>query len=257
MDDSVDLPSQQGTDEVVALDRWRQELDRCFGGEKAQTVQGRSLEPFIRRFHLTREPFDDLIDGVAMDLGVWQYETFNDLYEYCRRVASAVGLICIKIFGYRDAGAHDYANALGVALQLTNIIRDVPTDLASGRVYLPSEDLQHFGCTRADLTEGLSEPVRALLKFECDRARGYYREAKAALPIQDARHLVAAEIMGAIYRAILTRIEQRDYDVFSEVVRIPRPTRAVIAGSRALASPEHGAVGIVFHQKGIIPTAVG
>ena len=229
MDDSVDLPSQQGTDEVVALDRWRQELNRCFGGEKAQTVQGRSLEPFIQRFHLTREPFDDLIDGVAMDLGVRQYETFNDLYEYCRRVASAVGLICIKIFGYRDAGAHDYANALGVALQLTNIIRDVPTDLASGRVYLPSEDLQHFGCTRADLTEGLSEPVRALLKFECDRARTFYATAQTVLPVADARRLVAAEIMSAIYLAILDRIERRGYDVFSEVIHVPRSRRALIA----------------------------
>ena len=231
VDDAVDLPGDKDTDRVAALDVWRQELGRCFGGETAQTIQGLALEPFIRRFHLPREPFDDLMDGVAMDLGSPRFETFDELHEYCRRVASSVGLICIEIFGYRDAAVRDYANALGVALQLTNIIRDVPTDLISGRLYLPSEDLRRFGCTRADLSVGLSDPVRALLKFECDRARTFYARARTVLPYGDARRLVAAEIMGAIYRAILDRIEQRGYDVFSEVVRVPRPRRALIAVS--------------------------
>ena len=230
VDDAVDQPASADASRVAAvLDGWRQELDRCFGDEAAQTAQGRSLKPFARRFRLPREPFDDLIDGVAMDLGVRRYETFDELHEYCARVASAVGLICIEIFGYRDAGTRDYARALGVALQLTNIIRDVPTDLADGRVYLPNEDLRRFKCTDEDLRAGLSEPVRNLLAFECERAWSFFTKARAALPAVDARRLVAAEIMSAIYRAILERIERRGYDVFSEVVRVPRPRRALIA----------------------------
>ena len=232
VDDAVDLRTSEDARTVTAeLDRWRAELDRCFGDEPAQTMQGRSLKPAVRRFDLPREPFDDLLDGVAMDLGTRRYQTFEELHEYCLRVASAVGLICIEIFGYRNADTREYAIALGVALQLTNIVRDVPTDLRTGRIYLPTEDLQRFGCTDDDLRAGLSDPVRALLEFECERARSFYAKARAALPTEDARRLVAAEIMGAIYRAILERIEQRGYDVFSKVVRVPRPRRALIAVS--------------------------
>ena len=232
VDDAVDLRTSEDSYMVAAaLDRWRAELDRCFGDEAARTVQGQSLKPAVRRFDLPREPFDDLIDGVAMDLGVRRYETFEELHEYCLRVASAVGLICIEIFGYRNADTRDYAIALGVALQLTNIVRDVPTDLATGRIYLPTEDLRRFGCTDDDLRGGLSEPVRALLEFECERARSFYAKARAALPAEDARRLVAAEIMGTIYLAMLERIEWRGYDVFSQVVRVARPRCALIAVS--------------------------
>ncbi len=122
--------------------------------------------------------------------------------------------------------------ALGVALQLTNIVRDVGADLARDRVYLPQADLARFGCTDADLRAGVVTPqVRALLAFECARAREYYAEADRLLPREDRRSLVAAEIMGGIYRAILDRIERSGYDVFSATVRVPRPRRAVIAAS--------------------------
>ena len=144
--------------------------------------------------------------------------------------------MCLEIFGYEDPRARQYATDLGVALQLTNILRDVPGDLARGRVYLPQEDLRRFGVTEADLAReaaaarGVSSPaVRELLRFQAARARDYYARAAAALPPSDARRLVAAEIMAAIYRAILDRIERSDYDVFTTVVRIPRPRRALIA----------------------------
>ena len=166
-----------------------------------------------------------------MDVGGRRYETFEDLYQYCLRVASAVGLICIEIFGYRNAGSRDYAVALGVALQLTNIIRDVPTDLEHGRVYLPLEDLRRFECSDEDLRRGTLPQVRDLLEFECQRARDFYQKARSVLPAEDTISLVAAEIMGGIYLAILEKIERRHYNVFSEVVRVPRPRRAVIAGS--------------------------
>ena len=166
-----------------------------------------------------------------MDTETRRYDTFEDLYQYCIRVASAVGLLCIEIFGYQDPGSRDYAVALGVALQLTNIIRDVPEDLESGRLYLPLSDLTRFGCTEDDLRAGSSDRVHALLRWECDRARAFYERARAALPPVDRRRLVAAEIMGAIYFDILTSIERRRFDVFTEVVRVPRPRRAWIAVS--------------------------
>jgi phytoene synthase len=212
---------------------WRAELARCFepfthGGP--QTRQGKALGPLITEFNLPRLPFEDLIDGVAMDLHKQRYETIEDLLEYCRRVASAVGLVCIEIFGCRDAAARDYAVNLGFALQLTNIVRDVGVDLAHGRVYLPQEDLRRFGCTEQDLRAGVvTRPVRALLAFEISRAREYFQRAAVALPRADARRLVAAEIMGAIYQDILRRVEARQYDVFSEVIRVPRPARFLIA----------------------------
>src|SRR5688500_4884939 len=195
--------------------------------------------PLIARFKLPRRPFEALIEGVEMDLGNRRYETFSDLYEYCIRVASAVGLICLNIFGARDARARQYAIELGVALQLTNILRDIPGDLAQGRLYVPLEDLRTHGCTEADLQretaaagQGVeSAAVKRLLQQQAARARDYYRRAARALPRRDKRRLAAAEIMGAIYRALLRRIERADYDVFSRVVRIPRPRRAVIAAA--------------------------
>jgi 15-cis-phytoene synthase len=228
--------------------RWRRELAACFDGGSPQTRQGRALAPLVASFGLTREPFESLIEGVEMDLGPRRYETFDDLYEYCIRVASAVGLVCLEIFGSRGPASRQYAIDLGVALQLTNILRDVRGDLEQGRVYIPQEDLRAHGCTEEDLRQesaraggGVrSTAVKALLRHQALRARDYYARAARSLPRRDARRLVAAEIMAAIYRGVLDGIERRDYDVFSEVVRIPRPKRAVIAAStwvRILVAP--------------------
>lgn len=228
VDDAVD-EAAPGTDAACLLRGWRAELAACYEGEPT-TPQGKALQPFIREFDLPRQPFDELIEGVQMDLDRPRYETFEELREYCFRVASAVGLVCVEIFGYADPRAREYAVNLGLALQLTNIIRDVAADLASGRVYLPLEDLRRFGCTEEDLRRGRVTPeVRALLEFECGRAHDYYRKADQTLPAGDARRLVAAEIMGGIYHGILTRIERSGYDVFSRRIRVPRPVRALIA----------------------------
>ncbi|MGQ0735238.1 MAG: phytoene/squalene synthase family protein [Acidobacteriota bacterium] len=217
----------------AALASWREELARAFNpdpGVTPRTRQGRALHPLVATFGLPRDPFEDVIVGVAMDLSRDRYETFDELLEYCRRVASAVGLICIEIFGCRDEAAREYAIDLGIALQLTNIIRDVGVDLARGRVYLPQEDLRRFGCDEAALARGVvTDPVRQLLAFEVARAREYFQRAARALPRTNARKLVAAEIMGAIYQEILRRVERRGYDVFSEVIRVPRPARALVA----------------------------
>ena len=242
VDDAADEPGG-GTPEGE-LERWRREVSACFAGGAPETKQGRALMPFISQFGLPRTAFDAIVEGVEMDLGARRYETFEDLYEYCIRVASAVGLVCVEIFGYSDPGTRQYATDLGVALQLTNILRDVPEDLRRGRVYLPQADLRAHGVSETDLrdetdhAQGMvrSANVKALLRQQARRAREYYARADRELPRADARRLVAAEIMGAVYRAILDRIEQRDYDVFSSVVRVPRPRRALIAATTWMAA---------------------
>ena len=223
------LTPEARTAAAERLASWRVELAACYGGAPL-TAQGLGLQPFIEEFGLPRAPFEELIDGVEMDLDYARYQTFDALLEYCRRVASTVGLICIEIFGYHDARTREYAVNLGLALQLTNIIRDVAADAARGRVYLPVEDLRRFGCDEAMIASGRITPaLRALLQFECDRAHDYYRRARASLPRADARRMVAAEIMGGIYLAILRRVERAGYDVFARRIRVPRPYRALIA----------------------------
>src|SRR5207248_2822092 len=137
-----------------AVQFWRAELGRCYDGAAPQSPEGRALQPVIAAFDLPRQPFEDVIDGVAMDVDRTRYDTFADLVEYCRRVASAVGLICIRVFGCHSEAAREYAMNLGLALQLTNILRDVRDDLARGRVYLPLDDLRACGCTVDDLARG-------------------------------------------------------------------------------------------------------
>lgn len=229
VDDAVD--EEEVKDRAAeALGAWRAELASCYNGTRPGTSQARALQPYVSEFRLPRQPFDDLIDGVEMDLRHTRYPTFEALSEYCWRVASTVGLVCVEIFGYSNPRTREYAMNLGMALQLTNIIRDISVDLQRGRLYLPEEDLRRFGVTERELAAGEVTPeVRALLAHECARARDYYRRAAQALPREDARSLVAAEIMGAIYFAILERIERSGYDVFSRRVRVPRPRRALIA----------------------------
>jgi phytoene synthase len=231
VDDAVDeAEKRDGQNAREAICLWRAELARCYDGATPQTPQGRRLQPFISRFDLPRDAFVDVIDGVAMDLDTTRYQTFDDLVQYCRRVASAVGLICIRIFGCRDPKAREYAVHLGVALQLTNIVRDIKDDLARGRVYLPLDDLAAAGCTVADLEAGrMTAPVRQAIAFECGRARDYYRRAVEVRPEQDRRRLLAAEIMRAVYFETLRRVERRNYDVFSGPARLARPVQAAIA----------------------------
>jgi phytoene synthase len=235
VDDAVDEVAPgpgMATRAEAQLEAWRDELGACYesGASGPVTAQGKALRRHVRELGLPRAPFEDVIDGVAMDLTCARYQTFDALAEYCHRVASAVGLICVEIFGYRDPKAREYATNLGVALQLTNIIRDVAGDLERGRIYLPTEDLARFGVSEGALREGTVTPeVRALLEFESSRARDYYQRAARCLPSTDVRSLVAAEIMSGIYFEILQRIERADYDVFHQRIRVPRPHRALIA----------------------------
>ena len=231
---------EYSTGKNIELEKWRQELDRAFGapaaaGTPPATPQGRALAHWIRTFDLTRRHFDALMEGVEMDLVPRRYETAGELRAYAERVASAVGLICLEIFGVRDGTADEYARELGVALQLTNILRDVPADLEAGRIYLLREDQAAAGCSDEMLhatvaARTLGDPrVRELLARHGQRARDQFARVADVFPRRHARKLVAAEIMNAVYRRLLDKIEHGNFDVVSGRVTVPRPERARVA----------------------------
>lgn len=230
VDDGVDEAANREA-AGASVQVWRDELARCFGSHGApQTSQGVQLQPYIGRFHLPRQAFEDVVDGVAMDLDTTRYETFDDLLGYCHRVASAVGIICINIFGCEHPLARQYALDLGVALQITNILRDIKDDLAKGRVYIPQADLRATGCGTEDLRRGaVTEPVRRLMVLECGRAHEFFERARRSRPEPDRHRLVAAEIMRAVYFETLRRIERNEYDVFTRRTRVPKPMQAALA----------------------------
>ena len=236
VDDAVDLETDQERARA-ALVLWRREVGNVFEGRTAETPQGQALQPFVKPFHLPRAQFDALVDGVEMDASPRRYQTFEELEPYCHRVASAVGLMCAEIFGYREQGVLDYARDLGVALQLTNILRDVGVDYRNGRMYLPLEDLARFGCTEHDVRaevenagQGVRSPkMRSVLEHQASRARVFFSRATRALPSTDAGRFIAAEIMRVIYFDMLERIERAQYDVFTSVIRVPRPRQAQLA----------------------------
>ncbi len=223
-DDITDgsLAREEAAKEIAA---YRAALDECFSGRGA-TPELQALAESIQRFAIPRQPFDDLILGLEMDLAGTRYGTFDELSKYCYRVASTIGLISIEIFGYRNPSAREYAVNLGKALQMVNILRDLESDARRGRLYLPQEDLDRFGIRPAEIMEArYSDPFIELMQFECDRARGFFDAARKALAPEDRRAMVAAEIMGAIYWRVLGRIRARRYNVFGERVRISRPLK--------------------------------
>jgi 15-cis-phytoene synthase len=228
VDDAVDLGGDRGA-QRLELARWREEVARVYDGVPSHPAAQR-LQQAIRVFPIPRAALLEIIAGVEMDLERATYETFDDLYPYCYRVASAVGLCCIEIFGYADPRARDYAVNLGIALQLTNILRDVEPDARAGRVYLPQQDLRRFGVTVEELAAGRYTPAFVqLMAWEASRAHLYYERAWTARPPRDAHRLFAAEIMGRTYFALLRAIEARQFRVFGERVTLPPYRRLAIA----------------------------
>jgi phytoene synthase len=228
VDDAVDVGEDQPA-KRKELDRWRGEIAQVFDGSPSHPAAQR-LQEAVKLFPIPREALNEIIAGVEMDLDRSTYTTFDELYPYCYRVASAVGLCCIEIFGYSDMRAREYAVNLGVALQLTNIMRDVQPDARAGRVYLPQEDLERFGVTSDDLAVGRYTPeFLRLMEYEAARAHAYYERAWAALPRSDEHRLFAAEIMGRTYFALLETIERRRFQVFGVRVSVPTARKLGIA----------------------------
>jgi len=230
VDDIADL----GTDPAAqraGLAAWRRDIAHCYAdGAVPEHPIARQLATAVRRFALPRAALEAIVEGCEMDLERASYETIEDLLPYCYRVASAVGLCCIEIFGYTDARARDYAVSLGTALQLTNIIRDVGADARNGRVYVPLQDLRSFGVSPDDLRAGrYGDAFVRLMAFQAARAREHYARAWAAFPAADARSLVPAEIMGRIYWALLEEIEARRFRVFDERIALSARRKAGIA----------------------------
>jgi 15-cis-phytoene synthase len=218
------------TDPAAMLTQWREELDRVYAGTPSRSIS-RALSENVRRFNIPRRYFEEVIDGVEMDLTQRRYDSFAGLCLYCRRVASAVGLICIEIFGYRNQFTRVYAERLGIAFQLTNIIRDVSEDAARGRIYLPLEDLARFDVSEAEILNSVYTPrFRQLIEFEAQRARQYYREAEEALANEDRGSMLAAEGMRLIYASLLERIARTGYRVFDRRMRLSAPRKLYLVG---------------------------
>jgi phytoene synthase len=230
VDDVADLGRDPAA-QRAQLAGWRADVARCFEpGPPPVHPIARQLAQAVRAYPIPRAALEAIIEGCEMDLARVRFERAEDLYPYCYRVASAVGLCCIEIFGYTDPRAREYAVHLGTALQLTNIIRDVGADAREGRVYLPREDLTACGLSEEDLVAGrYDERFLRLMQRQAARAREFYAAAAAAFPAADARSLVAAEIMGRIYRALLEEIEARRFAVFGERITLPARRKVAIA----------------------------
>ena len=208
--------------------------DSAFGGSPAGDGMLPAFSDTVRRFDIPRAYFDAIIDGAEMDLTVTRYATFADLYQYCYRVASAVGLVCIRIFGYQGEEAERYAESCGIAFQLTNILRDIREDAGMGRVYLPQEDLDAFGYPEVNLRNGLfNDTFRRLMGFQVERARGFYDEAMPLLPLVQPSSRACLATMIGIYRACLEEIPRRQYDVYSQRIGLS-PWKKLSITARAL-----------------------
>ncbi|MDR3639616.1 MAG: phytoene/squalene synthase family protein [Isosphaeraceae bacterium] len=231
-DDLADEPGP-AAEKRAALDAWRAELERTLAGGSSTTWPGfAALADTVRRHEIPARYLHEVIDGVLMDLDPHPYSTFDDLHGYCYHVASAVGLACVHIWGFESAGgeAESRAEACGLALQLTNILRDVGEDARNGRVYLPQEDLDRFGVSTADLVAGrVSEPLRALLTFEADRAYRYYEQAALLERLVAPEGRPALRAIIGIYRTLLDTIVKRDYEVLATRVAVPGWRKAAVA----------------------------
>ena len=201
----------------------------------------RNLQDCIRRFGVPRQPLEDLLDGVAMDLRQTRYRDFDELRVYCRRVASAVGLVCLSIFGCGDGRSRDYAIDLGIALQLTNILRDLKADAERGRIYVPLDEIAACGYSEGELLAGERTPAfLALMRQQAARAHLHFERSALLLPEPDRKRLLPAEVMRAIYLKLLRRIERRQFRVFERRISVPRLQQLGVA-LRAWALGEVGA----------------
>jgi 15-cis-phytoene synthase len=228
-----DIVDEGGADQEkrALLEQWRGVLDTAYqegSGQEHPILP--AFRDTVKRFEIPKSYFEAVIDGAAMDLTVPRYDTFEDLYKYCYHVASAVGLVCISIFGFTDEEAKFHAESCGIAFQLTNILRDVREDAEMGRIYLPQEDLKQYSYSEDDIQKHvIDERFTELMKFEVDRASDYYDRALPLLPLihRSSRPCLAAMI--GIYRRHLEEIEHRGYDVFTERVRLPAWKKLSIA----------------------------
>ena len=200
---------------------WRQEVERI-ANRQAQHPVGLALQQVDSSINLPKEQLLEIIDGMAMDLQQSRYLDFKGLSLYCYRVASVVGLLAAEIFGYQDRQTQKYAHDLGMAFQLTNIIRDIGEDARRGRIYIPMDELKQFNVPAADILNGkYSDNFTALMQFQADRAEKYYAQAFAQLPAVDRKSQRPGLIMAAIYRTLLEEIKHENFQVLHQRISLP------------------------------------
>ena len=238
---SDDVSDEAAEDQTKAeeMRAWRHALDRAFAGDYGDSLILPAFHDTVQRYHIPARYFHDLIDGTEMDLTKTRYATWDELHQYCYRVASIVGFVCIHVWGFdeNDGRALQYAESCGLAFQLTNILRDVKEDAARDRIYLPQEDLQRFGVTEHDVKQGvMNEGFRALMQFEAERAKEFYRQAQALFPLVHKAGRPTLSIMINIYRGILDSIERNGYDVHSQRARVSTAKKLGIVASAWLNS---------------------
>ena len=235
-DDIVD--DDLGPEEKAGrLAEYRRQLEQCLDGRPAGPVF-LALADTISRYHIPPDYLRQLIDGVEMDLTVRRYRTFDELRRYCYGVASTVGLVCIEIFGYRDGQqARRHAEDLGIALQLTNILRDIREDARRDRIYIPAEELGRFGYSEADVLEGTcNDSFLELVRFEAQRARHYFASGRKLLPLLPRRSRACAAVLQGIYSQVLARIEAHPSDVLRERVSLSSRQKLALAGRELVRS---------------------
>jgi len=221
-DDIVDNEMDSTELKFRKIREWKNEFEKALKGTSSYALLNQ-VTKIIRNFNIPVEPFFELIKGMEADLQVSRYKDFNTLYQYCFRAAATVGLMCIEIFGYKTQSAKEYAVNLGIALQLTNILRDVKFDALNGRIYLPEEDMKKFGYTEDDLMNfRYNESFVELMKYECKRARDYFEKANNAFAKEDRKQLFPARIMQKIYFNILQKIEKMNYNVFRKKAKVSK-----------------------------------
>lgn len=225
-DDIVDELPRDVAKAQAQIDEWRQEIPRCYSGEPKSAL-GRDLAEIVHRFKIPKECFDEILLGVEMDLGACRYETFEDLRKYCYRVASAVGLASIRIFGCEEPVSESYAVDLGLAFQLTNILRDVRQDLREfGRVYLPQDEMRAFGVKEEDLdSDAPHEGKKKLYRLQYFRACHFFNRAARQIHPRDRKQLVAAMVMTEVYRGILEKIRERDFVLPEKTLKLSKPAK--------------------------------
>jgi len=199
----------------AALHDWRRALEATLGGDYGSNPVLPALHDAIRRYRIPPQYFFELIEGVGTDLDAPRYRTFEDLYRYCYLVASTIGLICLHVFGFESPQAPGCAEKLGVAFQLTNILRDLGEDGRRGRLYLPEEDLARFGVSPSDIQQGRLDRIRELLRFEAGRAERYYQDAAPLLGLVHPRSRASLWTLTAIYHGVLGRVQASGFDVYS------------------------------------------
>ena len=234
-DDAVD--SETSADrQTAALHQLGAALTNSYAGQ-AETPVFLALADVARRYAIPEQYFREVLAGVESDLTTDRYRDFAELRQYCYRVAAVVGLICLQIFGYRDDRAKEYAIDLGLAMQLTNICRDVKEDWEMGRVYLPQEELAHFGYTEADLAAGICNAAFGeLMRFQVRRAREYFARGRELLPYLTPRSRACPAALGGIYGKVLDRIEAADYDVLHRRVQVSTAAKLRVMAQAWLGS---------------------